>query len=252
MFVAGAAELAAENRQGHPGFLLGKIRDHGCWYYFPVAICLKTPIPFLLFALAGAAMSIRKGGRLLEGVLLPAAMLASLLPASIDIGVRHVLPLYVPLSALAGGVVVAVAKRPDARVVAAGLLVWMGWRTETAHPDYLAWFNEAAGRHPERILEDSNLDWGQDYLRLTRTIEKEGIRRCAVFFSGTVLLQKHLSDPAAELRPASPGDRSPGWYAIPEGVLAMDPEARRGAYAWLDDYAFRRIGKSIRLYHVPR
>jgi len=252
MFFTGAAELAAENGQGHPGFLFGVVRQHGCWYYFPVAVFFKTPIPFLLLAFAGAGAAIRRGGRAREAALLPAAMLASLFPASIDIGVRHALPIFVPLAALAGAGLAALAKRPETRIAAALLLVWMAWRTEAAHPDYLAWFNEAAGRHPERILEDSNLDWGQDYLRLTETIEKERIRRCAVFFSGTVVLQRHLDDPRDELRPASPGDRSPGWYAIPEGVLAMDADAQRGAYAWLDDYAFRRIGKSIRLYHVPR
>lgn len=252
MFFAGAAELGAENVQGHPGFLFGKIRDHGCWYYFPAAVFFKTPIPFLLLAAAGAAAAIRKGGRAREAALLPVAMLASMLPASIDIGVRHALPMFVPLSAIAGAGLVAMAKRPDARVVAAILVAWMAVRTEAAHPDYLPWFNEAAGAHPERILQDSNLDWGQDYLRLAETIDREHIRRCAVFFSGTVVLQKHLSDPRAELRPASSGDRSPGWYAVPEGVLAMDADARDGAYAWLDDYAFRRIGASIRLYHVPR
>ena len=36
-----------------------------------------------------------------------------------------------------------------------------------AHPDYLPWFNGFA-RDPAAILNDSNLDWGQDVLRLVR------------------------------------------------------------------------------------
>jgi hypothetical protein len=38
---------------------------------------------------------------------------------------------------------------------------------------------------------------------------------------------------------------------MPETALVMDADARRGAYRWLDRYADERIGKSIRLYHVP-
>jgi hypothetical protein len=244
---AGAALLGAENVVGHPGYLFGRIREKGWWYYFPVALFFKTPIPFLLLALAGAIRAFRHGKRARESTLLPVAMLAVVLPSSIDIGVRHLLPLYVPRSALAGSALVAMAKRPDWRVAAALLAGWIVIGTESAHPDYLAWFNEAAGRHPERILEDSNLDWGQDWLRFASAIGSERIRGCTVFFSGTVRLDEHLADPGA-LRWPSAGDRRPGWYALPEGVRAMDP----AAYAWLDDYAFRRIGRSIRLYHVPR
>ena len=35
----------------------------------------------------------------------------------------------------------------------------------TANPDYLPYFNEAVA-HPERVLVDSDLDWGQDLRRL--------------------------------------------------------------------------------------
>ena len=35
-----------------------------------------------------------------------------------------------------------------------------------AHPDYLAYFNALAGDDPERIVVDSDLDWGQDIKRL--------------------------------------------------------------------------------------
>jgi len=252
LLLVGAAELGAENAAGHPGFLLGRMRTHGWWYYFPVALFFKTPIPFLALALAGIAAACRREGRALDAALMPIAMLLSVLPSSIDIGVRHLLPLYVPLSAAAGCAAVRMARKPEWRFAAAVLVAWTAIGAEAAHPDYLSWFNEAAGPHPERILSDSNLDWGQDWLRLTDVIARRHIRPISVLFSGTVLLQNHLADRGAELVPLAEDRRAPGWYALPEGALATDPDARRGAYAWLDDYAFARIGKSIRLYHVPR
>ena len=36
------------NREGHAAFLLGEFRMTGWWYYFPVALAVKTPIAFLL------------------------------------------------------------------------------------------------------------------------------------------------------------------------------------------------------------
>ena len=252
LLVAGAAELDAENVVGHPGFLLGRVRPRGWWYYFPVALFYKSPLPFLALALAGIALAFRGERRAVDVAAMPLAMLVSVLPSSIDIGVRHLLPLYVPLSAAAGYAAVEMARKPDWRVAAAILVAWTAIGTEAAHPDYLPWFNEAAGSHPERILGDSNLDWGQDWLRLTSEIDRKRIRPVAILFSGTVRLPEHLARRGAELVPFAADRRSAGWYALPEGALAADPDARRGAYAWLDDYAFTRIGKSIRLYHVPR
>ena len=42
-----------------------------------------------------------------------------------------------------------------------GLLVaWMLLSVAIHHPNYLAYFNELAGKNPQNILVDSNYDWG--------------------------------------------------------------------------------------------
>jgi len=46
---------------------------------------------------------------------------------------------------------------------AAGLLL-MGWVAADSvlvHPDYLAYFNPIASPHPEKVLCESDLDWGR-------------------------------------------------------------------------------------------
>ena len=58
-----------------------------------------------------------------------------------------------------------------------------------AHPDHLSYFNALAGDHPEHILVDSNLDWGQDLYRLRDTIAARGIRdtvRVAYFGTASI------------------------------------------------------------------
>lgn len=251
LFVIGGAVLMVDNQHGHEAYLLGRTSRTGWWYYFPVALFYKTPLSFLVLAGFGLAVIIRHDRRSLDMALIPPAMLAAVLPASIDIGVRHVLPIYGLLAIVAGRAAVTMSRMPVGRAAAAGLILATIIGCERAHPDYLAWFNAAAGRHPERILADSNLDWGQDYLRLTRILNERHIHAVSILYFGTLRLQEHLEDRGVGGKAIEPWKRGPGWYALSETPLAMNPEARAGAYRWLEAHRYERIGKSIRLYHVP-
>jgi 4-amino-4-deoxy-L-arabinose transferase-like glycosyltransferase len=250
LYVVGAAALEADDLHGHEAFLLGETRLHGWWYYFPVALFYKTPLPFLILASLGSALVLARERRSADVVLIPLVLLACLLPASIDIGVRHILPLYAPLAAMAGHAIVVLWRKLAGRLAAVALALWMAAGTEGAHPDYLPWFNETAGSHPERILLDSNLDWGQDYLRLAKTLNERNIDRVLVLLNGgTIRLENHIR-PGISGGAIEPWKKAPGWYAVSETPLAVNPEARAGGYRWLEKYAYERIGKTIRLYRV--
>jgi hypothetical protein len=100
-------------------------------------------------------------------LLLPAALTLGLaVRSSLDIGLRHVLPAYPPLFLAAGWAFSAALARARRAALAAGALLAAGLAAESvaAAPDYLAFFNAAAGgsRGGVRHLGDSNLDWGQD------------------------------------------------------------------------------------------
>src|SRR5450755_1449106 len=45
-FFDGLAVANAHNQRGHPSYLLGKFSLKGWWYYFPVALAVKTPLAF--------------------------------------------------------------------------------------------------------------------------------------------------------------------------------------------------------------
>src|SRR5206468_11421522 len=51
------------------------------------------------------------------------------------------------------------------------------WRPQPTYPDFLAYFNEAAGgpRGGSRALVDSDLDWGQGLKSLSSWLAERGI-----------------------------------------------------------------------------
>jgi hypothetical protein len=244
LYAVGAGMVKLHDREGHLTYLLGHVSTHGWWYYFPVVFFYKTPLPFLILAIVGMLAVDRRS---LAIALIPIAFMLALLPSSINIGVRHILPIYPPLCVAAALGAIVMWRRVPLRAVAVILAAWMFIGVALAHPDYLAWFNEAAGEHPEGIVVDSNLDWGQDVLRLARTARKLHIDRMWILYTGNALLERH-GLVAEEIRPWLP---APGWYVLSETGLAFNDDARRGAYRWLDNYRMRRVGKSMRLIFVP-
>ena len=249
LYWAGLHVVKVHDELGHLSFLLGRYSQRGFWYYFPVLFLFKTPIPFLLLTVAGVAAIVR-ARRGLEFVLIPLALMLFVLFSHIDIGIRHILPIYPPLCVVAAAGVAALWRDARGRVAAALLLAWLVVGVELAHPDYMAWFNEFAGRHPERIAVDSNLDWGQDILRLGKAARRHGIERGAVLLVASANITEHGYPVYDLLEPYKP---MTGWIAVSETALALDPATPKGGYDWLiKGRTYERIGKSIRLYYVPR
>jgi hypothetical protein len=169
--------------------------------------------------------------------------------ARIDLGVRHILPIY-PLLAIVGGYAVTALFRHSrpAGAVAALLVAWVVADSARAHPDYLAHFNEFAGSHPEKILCESDLDWGQDLHRLSLRLKERGIQEFSIAYFGTALLHK-AGFPHYEL--LSPTRPSRGYIAVSLHHLNIDYK-KDGSFAWLKSYTpVERIGKSIDLFYIP-
>jgi hypothetical protein len=244
-FLEGIAEVRAHNRGGHPSYLFGEVRREGWWIYFPVALWFKSTIPLLLAFAYGAYGMIRKRAVSWIPLAAGAAILVVAMMSRISIGVRHVLVLY-PLMAMIAAYGIVQLRRPLAALV---VIAQLG-SFALAHPDHLAYFNITAGRDPSRILLDSNLDWGQDVLRLEKAAARHGIDTLHVAIFTSADLRKHRLPPLRPLRPFVPAK---GWIAISEMQL-KDLGARdrpRGGYDWLLRYEpVERVGKSILLYRI--
>jgi hypothetical protein len=246
LFFKGFRDLLDHNFRGHDAYFLGHVSGAGWLHYFPVLLAVKTPLPALLLAIAGGWIAV-KTKRHRELVIVAALLLGSAMLSSLNLGVRHILPMYVPLSMLAALAIVTVwASR--ARWAVAALCAWLLVNSALAHPDYLPWANALAGRHPERVALDSNFDWGQDVLRLRDELRRRGITSLRAALWGTTDLRR-IGLPPVEPIDAQRG--APGWYAISESIVIPAQVRDRAAYRWLtDNRDFIRVGKSIRLYQV--
>jgi 4-amino-4-deoxy-L-arabinose transferase-like glycosyltransferase len=153
-------------------FILGNWYPHGVWWYFPVAISIKTTLGFIgLVLLAGFAIVTRKLGngpdhsRALVYVLFVwMAYLATAGINGLNIGVRHVLPSYGLAAVIAGaGVAALVGLSRKWRWVCSALVAAHVVSALCVLPYPLAYANEAWGGagNTYKVLADSNVDWGQ-------------------------------------------------------------------------------------------
>ncbi|MGO9804433.1 MAG: phospholipid carrier-dependent glycosyltransferase [Steroidobacteraceae bacterium] len=258
--VNGIVAVMAHNDDGHLSFLLGEVRTRGWWYFYLVALAVKTPLPLLAGGSVGVAWLARDGWRSGDNWrFTPAVLIVAILVfasgfSHINIGIRHVLILY-PLLAIGAAWLVtrswqALRAARDRRLAAAGvvllsaLLTWQLSTLWTAWPDYLAWFNETVS-HPERVLVDSDLDWGQDLRRLEQRAAQLRIPRLSLAYRGTADLTREPLPPLVILAPHQP---TTGWVAVTQLARTRN----LSDYAWLDAYRpVEHIGKSIDLYYIP-
>jgi hypothetical protein len=257
----GIQAVAQHNQEGHSTYLLGDRSKTGFLLFFPVTLIVKTPIPFMVLLGLGIALLLRKRIAA-KGAWIPLAfavgMLAVGMSSRINIGLRHILPIYIGLSlvaAVAGLRLLALAdERVWVRIALLALAIWFAASSALSHPDYLPYFNELAGDRPENILVDSDLDWGQDMKRLGERLRRAGAEW--VMFTQFALadLQKEHGFPLV-LRSDVPSP-SPGWNAVSVTVWKRSRmqlyETHPEITPWPDRFTPQeRVGKSILLWYFP-
>jgi hypothetical protein len=260
-FFQGIRDVAKHNAEGHPTYLLGQRSLDGFRYFYPVVLAVKTPLAFLFLLGIGTPLVLRRGSGF-RFAWLPLAYAAGILAVAlfsrINIGVRHILPVYTGFSLVAGAAAIQLwrmaPERAWAKYALPAALLWFAGTSLAAHPDYLPYFNELAGSHPENILVDSDLDWGQDYKRLAARLEELRARQVSFTPFPMTVLQNHGFPIVGPLTPLAP---MAGWNAI--GVSTWkerrmnvpDPRIKTDPW-WADLYEpTEKVGKSIYLWDFP-
>jgi 4-amino-4-deoxy-L-arabinose transferase-like glycosyltransferase len=239
-FWSGVEQILLLSRHGRmSAFLLGRFSEDGFLAYFPVAFLVKTPLP-VLFLLAAAVMLLLRApmNRRPALFLLVPALLYFLLSmhSALNIGYRHLLPILPLLAVLIGGLAsLRVARREEqvagGRWQALYALPWTAvlllvWSAIAIHPHYLSYFNALAGgpANGYRVLVDSNLDWGQDLLRLQAWMAEHEVAQLKLSWFGT-------ADPAYYGVAYEPLPGLPRhfdlWWRVPFNTAAPEP----GIYA---------------------
>jgi hypothetical protein len=185
---------------------------------------LKTPLA-LLALLALPLFGRREGderrGRVHAFLWLPVAIYVGVtLTRHLNIGHRHLLPIYPFLFAAAGSAAAAAVRAGRTRRWAVlALSAWYAASVLHVHPHYLGYFNELVGGPSQgwRYLVDSNVDWGQDLKALKRWTDEHGVTQLKLSYFGTadpayyripceMLPSKMHPDPPRIVRDIQPGE----------------------------------------------
>jgi len=259
-------------------YLCGQWKKGGWWYYYLVALAIKEPLGvWVLFGLAGWV-----GLRQLWGVwrrqgawaewltiwLVPGLGLLSVLVfVSLQTGINHhlryvlgCLPFVYLLCGAAGRLIQRTSVWP--KLFVGGMVGWAVVSSLSVYPHSLAYFNESIGGPSQGrfYLNNSNIDWGQDFLNLKRWVARHPDRR-PLFISfasqsanpsprdwemASVPTLQRLQQ--ALVQPE--GDQPlliPGWYVI----CVTSAVSQHGYFDWLvDRQPVEQIGWSILIYEL--
>lgn len=191
----------------YTSYLLGKIYPHGVWFYFPVAFLIKSTLSFLaLFLLAIVALVTRRLNRWREVLFLtipPAFYLMVSMLAGMNIGVRHILPLYIFIAVLVGGGAwTFIGQNRKWAYAVAALLVFHIVSSALVFPHYIAYANELWGgpSNTHRLLSDSNADWGEQLKWAKQYLDERGVKDCwFVYFAEGVAEPSYYGIPCKPL-----------------------------------------------------
>lgn len=235
--------LSAAQERG--AFLAGEFSTTGWWWFFPYAFLVKSSFAELLAVAAisvsavgpsarthGAALR-QQATRLAPLLVFAVVYGAFSLASNLNIGHRHILPLYPVLFIIAGAIVRPRASRLGP-VVALLLTALAASTAFTARPHYLAFFNRIAGG-PEagwRHLVDSSLDWGQNLPRLSTWLHEHRRSGEPVYISifGTDDASYHGID-AQELSPYYSFGRERHWLELQAGLYCVSATMLQDVYS---------------------
>lgn len=167
-------------------FLAGNYSSTGWWWFFPFAFLIKSTIGELLITglVTAQGLAITRKIKAVDwrkiscSPLVPLALFsvvfaAVTLTSKLNIGQRHILPLYLILFIFAGWIFSS--RTPKLFRVLGGIaLLFSVLETLSNQPNHLAFFNRLVGgpKNGWQLLVDSSLDWGQDVSTLATWVQK--------------------------------------------------------------------------------
>jgi len=176
--------------QQYPIFLLGHDYAHGVWWYFPVALSIKTTLGLIgLEVLAGIALIGRqlRHGRELAYLVVPGAIyLGVAILSGMNIGTRHVLFLYPLAALLAAAGVTALAQHSRRWLwIGGGLVAFHVISAMAIFPAEMAYGNEAWGgtANTHKYLSDSSVDWAQQLPHIKQWVDAHPGEECWLAYS---------------------------------------------------------------------
>jgi len=281
-YLRGLLMASQRTAWGNTTYYLGEISADSWQSYFPMLYLLKIPLAFHLLSLSALCFfliwlrktswrsifdSARKNFWLIALFLWVAVYWLAALIGNLNIGIRHLLPVFPFTYILAVfGIyqaVKSISKTKLRQAVTFFFFLLFGWycfSSLSAFPHYLSYYNGLAGgtENGYKVAVDSNYDWGQDFYRLLTFVEEEKIEKIYLDYFGGEDEEYWLGQKYIRLNPKEMKEPPKGWLAvslnqlvggIAEPVPGFDQET--GYYDWLKEYSpVAKAGYSIFIYRV--
>lgn len=283
-YVFGLAMIFERAAGGNTTYFWGEVSAAGWKHYFPTVYLLKEPLTYhilsfisLIYAIFLAKVFICRdffkkirewaGNHIIEISFLGFICLywITSLTSNLNIGVRHLLPIFPCVIFLTSGMIIKLLKPPYLKIKYAflgGLVLWQAVSVLMVYPHMLAYFNELAGgpNNGYKYTVDSNLDWGQDMKRLKNWVEKNNIDKIYVDYFGGSDASYYLGD---KFMPwwgtRNPEEFQKGNYLAVSATLLQGGrgtpvkgfDQSHNYYDWLNGYEpVTKIGYSIFVYYI--
>jgi len=214
----------------YTSYLFGHVYPHGNVLYFPACFAIKSTLPFLLlFVIAIVTLAARRmeAPRAVLCLTLPPALYFVVAASSnMNIGARHLLPIYPFLYVLGAGAASALLARtkhysPAFSALFAALVIWQAADTATVHPAEMAFGNGLWGG-PARVhfyLSDANVDWGQQLNDVRAWLAAHGVRASGWSAPGVVSGQPAPPPSQTTLDGAESAAQDCWFVYFPDGVI---------------------------------
>jgi len=269
---------------GHTTYFLGEVSAAGWKNYFPIVYIIKEPLTFHILTLVALLYSswlikkpfwqntFQRTKTWLKDHFPEFAMLtfigiywATSLISNLNIGVRHLLPVFPFTILLVSALIIDLLKEPYLKLkysLLGILLLWQIISFLSIYPYFLAFFNELA-QGPDAgyiYTVNSNLDWGQDLKRLQKWVENQKIDKIYVDYFGGGEAQYYLKTKYAPWRGTRDESEFPkgNYLAVSatflqggRGIPSPGLNQPAGYYSWLFKYTpLTKIGHSIFVYYI--
>jgi 4-amino-4-deoxy-L-arabinose transferase-like glycosyltransferase len=185
-YTLGLADIAATNSRNT--WIYGHNYATGQWFYFPLAFAVKSSVALLLLLPFGFVFTFFEKEKRREMLFIlapPLAFFAFSLTSKMNIGVRHILPVYAFLIVAAAVGAIWMSRRfYYFRYFLIALLIFHAVTAFRTAPNYIAFANDFFGgtNSTYLIFRESNVDWGQNYKLVNEYLQRENITDC--WFAG--------------------------------------------------------------------
>ncbi|MFA6753613.1 MAG: glycosyltransferase family 39 protein [Candidatus Paceibacterota bacterium] len=263
---------------GNTTFFLGEISSGSFKSYFPTVYFIKETLTFHILTIISLALlflyilkyrlfqrpiyALREYFAEFSMFVFMAIYWYTSINSNLNIGVRHLLPVFPFAFILVGGAISKINFSKSFKILLFALFSFQIYSVISIYPHFLAYFNETVTPQKGHLyVVDSNLDWGQDLKRLKNLLDEKEIDFIYIDYFGGGNLDYYLGEKNYKRWEGlnSPHDFPKGnWLAVSlnqlqggRGIPVKGYDQRTDYYMWLNKYEPSYvIGYSIFLYYV--